>query len=282
MFVTLSISAPAHTYRRRKKAQSPISVTRVALPGAFSFYRMTVQTNSGRLPWADIARAAGSLRRRFLLPPSVTPPEGSGIRTFAPQTLPQFLLLNFAVRVLREKGLSPQSTPITLTDPQAALTQHIHQLAPFAKTLRVLTARPEQYEAAQQTLLAQTGMALCVAPLSAPKPQSGAAITLCAAWLPRDFSGLVITTEQRLFLRAETVCGADVNLPEEIEALRPDGIDRVQFAAALEECCGMQSLRKLGFAEEKGDLPCSNAVEDRNIRKPFTYHGNARSATTIR
>ncbi|MBQ7597198.1 MAG: hypothetical protein IJU56_01300 [Clostridia bacterium] len=247
VFVTLSCVPQPRTRKRRKKAQSKIFLERVALPGAFSFYRMTAEFDSDRLPWEDIARAAGSLRRRFLLPPSLSPPKSSSIGVFSPQVLPQFLLFHFAVRVLREKNLAPQSTAITLTDPQAVLTQHIRRLAPFAKALRVLTVRPAQYEAAQHALLAQTGMALCVAPLTAPKPQSGVAITLSAAALPRDFSGLVITTERRLFLHAETVCGADVTLPKEIEQLRPSGIDRVQFASALEECCKMKSLRELGF-----------------------------------
>ena len=247
MFVALSVAEPAgRCERRKRKRNAPLTVERIAVPGAFSFYRMTVQTNSRQLPWNAIAEAAGSLRGCFLLPPGLTVPPECRVRAFVPQVLPQFLLFNFGVFVLNRRGV--RKADLTVVDPQALFADRLERLLPFAATLRVLTARPACYSSTRRRLLELCGLTVCVAPLYAPLPEHGVLLSLSAARVPRLFDGLLFTNENRRLLRGETVVGKDVLLPPRIEALRPPGIDRVQFASALFERCGAEELQSVRFS----------------------------------
>ncbi len=206
---------------------------------------MTVQTRRDLLPWTAIAEVAGTLRTCFLLPQGTVPPPGCGVRTFSAAVLPQFLLLNLGVSVLRSRAV--QSAALTVVDPQAVLAGQLDLLVPFARTLRVLTDAPLRFAPLQQKLLNERGLALSVAPAGAPLPEHGVLLSLSAARVPRLFDGLLITNKNRRLLRGETVAGKDVVLPPKIEALRPPGIDRVQFASALFERCGVRALGTLRF-----------------------------------
>ena len=246
MFVTLEIVEPQKT-RRRKKRSCKLSIERVALPEAVSFYRMTVQGEKEALPWPDIAEGAGPLRCRLLLPRGITPPKESGIRAFEPKALPLRMLFNAGVAALERRRLFRKE--ITVVDPGGILPQCIGRLVPFASVLRVLTERPHRYAAAQRDLLESDGISLCVCSMSAPLPQQGVLISLTAEYVPRLFDGLIFTCAERRFLRAETVIARDVKLPSAPARLCPAGIDRVQFASALYECCGVKAMGELCFCE---------------------------------
>lgn len=251
MFVTLSVAPPKT--RRKRNREPPLLIERIALPGAFSFYRMTVRPRGSVLPWNAVAAAAGSLRGRFLLPKGVTAPEGSGVGVFVPEKLPLFLLLNLAADVLAHRKV--QAADVTVLDPAGVLSGRVERLVPFAGTLRVLTARPERYAEVRRSLLEEAGLSLCLAPPTAPLPERGVLLSLSAERVPRTFGGLLITGENRLFLHGETFAGRDVLLPPELEALRPPGIDRVQFASALEECCALPGLRELKYCTNEAGKP---------------------------
>ena len=244
MFVTLSAATPPNA-RRRKRNVPAVMTERVALPGAVSFYRMTAQVVNGEIPWRIVSEAAGKLRTCMLLPKGGLPGAASGVRLFLPKTLPSVLLLNTAVDVLQKKQLPAPKTPITVVDEAAVLTERIDLLAPFAGALRVLTAKPERYVPAQRRLMEQFGLSLCVCAQNAPLPESGVLLMKTADRAPRLFRGLIFTFDRRRFLFAETSAAADVVLPPKFEALRPPGIDRMQFAAALFERCGVKELENM-------------------------------------
>lgn len=244
MFVALSVVSPPKGRRRRKNVPA-VTAQRVALPGAVSFYRLTAQSVNGEVPWRAVSEKAGKLRAFLLLPKGVSPEKASGVREFLPKTLPQVLLLNAAVDVLKKQQLPAPETQITVVDEAAVLAERIDLLAPFAGTLRVLTAKPERYAFAQRRLMEGFGLSLCVCAAEAPLPENGVLLTRSAARAPRLFRGLIFSFDRRRFLFAETFAAADVTLPPKFEALRPPGIDKLQFAAALYERCGIKELENI-------------------------------------
>ena len=253
LFVTLSVVSPPKTRRRRKNVPA-VSAERVALSGAVSFYRLTTQSVRGEIPWERIADAAGTLRTCMLLPKGMSPDETSGVRAFVPQTLPLLLLFNAGLCDLRARGLPAQETQVTVIDERAVLADRIDCLAPFAGTLRVCTAKPERFFSAQRRLLEQNGLSLCLSGMAAPLPDSGVLFAQSCARAPRLFRGLMFTCERRRFLRAETVVGTDLVLPPAFETLREPEIDRIQFAAALYERCGVKELENLKLTFDRNQL----------------------------
>ena len=246
MFVALQIGPPKKGRRRRKTAPAVLT-EQIALPGAVSFYRMTVQPADGKLPWDEISWAAGSLRTNMLLPEGALPEEKSGARPFVPRALPLILLFNAAVGVLRTRRPEEGGTPVTVVDPAAVLADRIDRIAPFASSLLVQTKAPALYQTARQRLMETFGLSLCVSGLTAPLPEHGALVSLSANRVPRLFDGLLLTGEPRTLLCGETFAANGLVLPPGFELLRPAGIDKTQFAAALFERCGVKVLGELSF-----------------------------------
>ncbi|MBQ5969112.1 MAG: hypothetical protein IJL52_03235 [Clostridia bacterium] len=233
MFIAVTF-LPKDAPASRRKQQVQPQLLRVPVPGAFSFYRLTVPGAPCTAGWNAVRKAASLLRLPLLLPKGVAAPPG--LPVVCGTAYRSGLLLNGMAKAL--PALAPAGARITVLDDGGALAQRIAILAPFARALTVVTRRPQNYCAAQSDLMARFGVSLPVYRKAADAVfDCGVLFAPDAAAVPLGYAGLVFTLERQSFLNATVFTCKSVALPAPYDALRPDGTDPNRFAAALVERC---------------------------------------------
>ena len=221
---------------------------KIEVPGALPFYEISAKAYRGRCPWEAVENAAGALRSRMLLPPSIVPPEESGLLPFSPSVFCERLLFNTAVRSIEKMRLDPCRVSVTLFDENAYLVDLVQSLVPLAFQIRVVTACVAAYETLGEYLLEKFGISLVVSARSDDSVLSSTFIISAPGKnVPLVFPGILFTNRKERMMNAVVMTGEGFDLPQKYAPLLPEKIDPLTFAGALYELCGADELGKLRY-----------------------------------
>lgn len=240
MFAILKIS-DQNTILRRPKIKSQ----RFNLPSDDAFFIVTVDKHFGKAPWKKLEKCLGILRKDVVLPDDIKIPDNVNITAFKPDIFPRLLLINSAVDCIMKNGLSHKES-LCIFDERGIYTDYIEKLINFFSSVKVITPFTEKYEDISRKLLRGYGFSLIIS--SQGKYGSDTVISHSCD-VPLYFKGRIYTSEKKYLMNAEVFSGGDIELPEEYEKLCPDNIDRLLFASALYEKCGISDIGELRYSD---------------------------------
>ncbi|MCL2532231.1 MAG: hypothetical protein FWE40_08785 [Oscillospiraceae bacterium] len=244
---------------RSKRKVPPPQLLRSEVPGGAPFFRLTTTTHRGEIDWPAVEHAAGRMRTKMLFPQGVEPPIAEpalglraqldpGLRSFAARRLPLLLCLRMAQQVLRGCHRPARELSVTFIDPRGQLCRQLEPFVQLAGSLRVCTPEPAHYRQTAAQLLSRYGVVLVVSNSPACFAQSDVVVAEDLSLFTGRERGLIFTPDTTPLPDCRVLrCGEPV-LPPVYETLRPQGIDSMQFAAALFELCGVKEMERLPFA----------------------------------
>ena len=237
MFAVLQIKDKNSILRK-----SRIESQRFTLPSGEAFFTVTAEKSFGRVPWKKLEQCMGILRKDVILPDGVILPSDSGITEFVADIFPRILLMNSAVKVL--EGTRQKS--LIVFDERCIYRDYMKKLVRNFERIRVVTPIAHEYDAVSVELMENFGFSLEVS----DKPSYKADVIISFEWgVPLYFSGKVFTGERRFLMNAKVYSGGDIDLPEEYEKIRPEGVDKLQFVSALYEKCKVKNLRNMTYKD---------------------------------
>lgn len=214
--------------RRRK---SRIEEANVAVIGGAPFRYVKIFAGKKGVDWKAVERAAGCAVKSVVLQSGIDLPENTYLKKFVPDTLPLLLMLNTAAARL-DKGESAKKRTMFIEDKNAVLPQYIHRIINCAYKIKIATDYPEKYFAVCGDLLENYGASpiICGSALKSEKFDAfiGENTNTQAKYI---FSTDIIGTE-----------GFELNIPDEISKLCPNGVDLFLFLCAMFECGGVSSI----------------------------------------
>ena len=235
--------------RRLRRAEPALQPVRVALPRAFSFYRLPIDP-ARDVSWDAVAALAETLRLPVLLPRGASPP--CALPRFFETRFFSRTLMNGAVAAVAEMNRAAPFENITVADAPGVTDAHLCALAPFAATLTVVTAKKERFAPVSRQLLHRFGVSLLLqSRFDAPRSKNCVYIQTGADDVPLQFSGVVFTDRPKPLLNARVLTSGDVTLPAPFNALCPERVERRLFAAALSERCRVRTLESLAVPFEE-------------------------------
>ena len=252
MFTAVSIMRPESSIfsRMRYRIFPPkTSVKKITVSKSCSFYLIEAAVKKNEIPWEEIKDIAGRSALRLVLPPDISPPEGSGIGKFFPDRFERIVMMNTMLYILKMCRFPPQKLRLSIIDWNADFLGSVGKLSESASLVRIITNKPKKYEKAAETLMEEKGAALMISDDISSAKNSNIVFAPFGISEEADFS-----EETYLFVCGEYECGggiiikpAEIALPVEIADFLPQGHSPTCFAGALYEMCGMRSLEKLIF-----------------------------------
>lgn len=225
-----------------------ITCEQVESPNAFSFYKIKAKKYRGKIPWREIAEAAGSMKSKMLIPSDISVDLLSGIKEYEPTVFPLRILMNSALKSLRLMRLDPTRVYVTVVDENAFLTQKVYELAFFASTIHVITKCVFEYECLAEKMMEDFGVSLIISVRMEDSVLSSTVIISDrSATIPLVFGGLLFTNEKRRLMNSTVLIGEGLTLPEKYNSLLSDGIDKLSFASALFELCAADELSDICY-----------------------------------
>ena len=221
--------ADGKTGRKRRGVRPEL--TRVPVPEGTFFYvlRGTKRTDPGML-FRTAARCAPDVLTSLPLPPDVP------VRLFVPRLFPLRRAQKVLCAILPKTRLPPQKLLVGAFDPDGALCGRTQALLPLSADVRIVTRRPERFDAdilrarrlfgatltvgQDAALLARCDAVVCAAPDEAFRD-----VPVVLSCVPAD--GVFSPVPARL--------------PDRFARLCPAQIPHDLFAAALAEKCGVRS-----------------------------------------
>lgn len=237
MFAILNISDTNTIFSKPK-----IKSQRIVLPDGEAFFTVTTEKHLGRVPWKKLESCMGILRKDVILKGGVTLPEGCSITEFSPEIYPRILLMNTAVSKL--KGSRHRS--LVVYDEKGLYMENMDNLACIFDRIRVVTSVADKYDNVARKLMENSGFSLEVSEKSS---YDADVVISHRCNVPLYFSGRVFTNERRFLMNAEVNAGCNIDLPEEYEKLRPEGVESLVFASALYEKCKVKNLGKIIYSD---------------------------------
>lgn len=240
MFVVLRISEQEKGYFRRRKqvrknVQSPAVICKNA--EGLPYFQVDVINGKKGIIWDGIAAKCGRYSSRIVAPRSVSLPDDIGIKRFSPSSTVSNLVFNTAKNTVALAAPAPDSFCLTVTDRCALFAPRICELLPLCSTVRVITLRPEKYASACEKALSESGATLILRPSYEP-PRKPDIVICCDGAVSAAMSDAAIFTFRRKSCGKIRFCGSGITLTDEHCSFLPEGIDPLDFAAALTELCG--------------------------------------------
>lgn len=220
-------------------------VTRVPLRGGAFFYKADFFADKhGKTDLSVLPNSVGGCAQRLLWAGAemqIQPP----LQKFAPTLYPEILFLNTALHFLRAQSEPPHTRILGFADSEARLQERIIPFVRLAKTVKIYTAFPNQYDALSKDILAEWGLSVIVS--SRKEVLQDCNVVLAPS------SETCLGTRGVLCCGREPICyaGEQFSLPQEEEARRPENTDAMLFAAALYELCNVKGLENLRYARLK-------------------------------
>lgn len=245
---------------RSKRKVAPPQLLRTEVPGGAPFFRLATTSHRGEIDWPAVEQTAGRMRTKMLFPQGIEPPVSEpaalglraqlepGLRAFTARRLPLLLSLRMAQQVLRNCNRPARELSVTFVDPRGQLCRQLEAFVQLAGSLRVCTPEPAQYHQMAQQLLSRYGVTLVVSHSPACFAQSDVVVAEDLSLFTGRERGLIFTPDSTALPGCRVVRCHQPVLPPAYEALRPEGIDTMQFAAALFELCGVKEMERLPFA----------------------------------
>ena len=222
--------------KKRKSAE----LIKKEIFGGHSFYVLRVCRRKGTIPYDDIEKVLKQLSLKAVLPFS----EGfekRKIRRFEAEKLPLKVLFNSLVKYFSTQNI--RFGHLTVFDKNAVLSDGIERLVPFCGNISIISEKGGEYEEIRNHILFRYGLSVVVKEkFSDEIGLSDGIITEKADLIPLSFQGAVYTLYNRTMMGPDVISPEEIILPQKYEKLVPVGADRILFASALYELCGVREL----------------------------------------
>lgn len=255
MFATVEIKegeAGLRAFLRDLFAEPEIEIIRNSLPEGDCFYRVLVTEHRGGLPHSQLCEKLKKLKGSVIF--NLDFPQEEIIRCleFHPRELPCLMLFNSFCDYISSLGLSPVSSSLTVFDPKGIYPRQIERLIRLFGKIEVYTANTSHYTKAAEALMEKYGVSLPVKTRFKGKaPESSVILSPEEAPFGDFFNGILFTLSEKAPPCSCIIRGEGIDLPAELELLRPGGIDKMTFACALYEKAAVRSLSRLGYKKLK-------------------------------
>lgn len=225
-----------------------IELIKVKIPSGEWFYRVIVTEYRGQIPVEETAERLKRLRNSVIFEVNFPCDERTDELEFEPSELTAQLLFNSARDYIQELKPEPLKSSLTVFDPEGLYCKKIHLFVPLFSKIRVYTKQVSRYGAAAERLMADYGFSLALCDRFTGKVPDTTVI-ICPDEVPfcNFYKGILFTNAEEIPPCAACYRGSGIDLPGEYELLRPDGIGKMHFAAALYEKGGVRSLGELSF-----------------------------------
>lgn len=225
-----------------------ITLTRIKIPEGEWFYKVTVTEYRGQIPVEETAQRLKRLKDSVLFEVNFPCDESTEALEFSPSEFTAQLLFNTAFEYIRKLKAEPLESSLCVFDPEGYYVNKLEALVPLFSKIRVYTKSTVLYEKIACELMENYGIALTVSDSPSGKAPDCTAV-ICPGEVPFDnfFGGMLFTDAEKVPPCSLCIRGYDLDLPGEYELLRPSGIGRMYFAAALYEKGGVRSLGELCY-----------------------------------
>ena len=203
----------------------------VELPSGGYFFIITAEKRKNRIPLDKIISVAGNLRYSLVFP-SDFDFTGKEDLIYKPQGLEEKLLFHFAEKNIRLMKLKPSECSVCINDSSGAYVKDIKRLLPFAAKIYVVCSDKGLYENEVKRIFYEYGCSVILWEAFEPVLRNCDVIISYKSDEVPLFYGKHIFTEN-------VFSSVSIKLPEEYEALCPEGIDKGIFASALYEKCNV-------------------------------------------
>lgn len=227
-----------------------ISFQRVSVPFGESFYRVLVTEYRGQIPVKETVEKLKKLRGSVIFEVNFPCDESTAEIEFVPEKFICHLLFNSAVDYITKLKIDPVKSSVTVFDPKGYYTKKLDALVPLFSKIRVYTKEVSAYEKVSALLMEKFGVSVPVCgKFTGKAPDS--TVVICPGQIPfcDFFKGIIFTDAEDTPPCGCCIRGYGVDLPGEYELLRPSGISKMHFAAALYEKGGVESLGELSFSK---------------------------------
>lgn len=225
-----------------------IELQKVSVPFGDGFYRVIVTEYRGQIPVEETVEKLKRLRESVLFETNFPCDERTQKMEFVPDEFTAQLLFNSAIDYITELKLTALKSSLTIFDPKGFYVEKIQAAVPFFSKIQVFTKEVAIYEKLSEELMEKYGLSLLVCGKFTGKAPDSTVI-ICPGEVPfcNFFKGIIFTNAEEAPPCGCCVRGDGVELPREYELLRPGGIGKMYFAAALFEKSGVKKLGKLSF-----------------------------------
>lgn len=236
MFAVITLEKGNEKSRLIRRRKCRIEATNVAVIGGAPFRHIKIFAGKKGIDWKVIERAAGCALKSIILQNGIDLPKNTYLKKFMPDTLPLLLMLNTASARL-DKGESAKKRTMLIEDKNAVLTPYIHRVVNYAYKIKFVTDYPEKYFAVCTDLL----------------ENYGASPIICSSASANEKFDVFICEKTNIqakhIFSTDRICaeGFELNIPEEISKLCPNGVDLFLFLCAMFECGGVSSIGNISL-----------------------------------
>ncbi len=242
MFAVLQFMEPEKKIRSFFTS-AKIASERITLPSGGVYFIVTAEKRRGKIPWKKLERCLGVLREGVILPNGVSIPDGVNISVFTPEKLPEIMLFNTAVRNIKSEGKIRGR--LTVIDGKGLFIPYAQRIIRYFSEIKIITSFVEEYESVSALLFQKFGVSLLVT--DEGKADGDVVISSDNNAVDITFSGALYTLEKRRLLSGRVLTASEPRFPLFIEKHCPEGVDRLVFASALYEKCGVAQAAEAEF-----------------------------------
>ncbi len=253
MFVLVDFIKNDVTFKGRiyELFSSPnIIYERVETGNSLPFFIMKVQKHKGKIPFDAMCDILGTLKNSVILKENIALPENSGIHLFSGEKLKKRLIFNSAVHNIALRKLSPTEISVTVIDFTGEYINDIEKLVFLCGEISIVTHEKLMYNRLRHFLLEKYGVSVLITDSVNKLLKDTDFIISCSSVnIPIYFNGTIYTDRKKAVMGGQVIAGEGIELPPKYEKLCPEGFDKMKFACALYEKCGIEELAKLKYKD---------------------------------
>lgn len=240
MFIVLTASESKRPKSRWIFKRRPAYEIRKVAVGNTYFYILNAISYNGKIKWKTVLKAVPNRPGSIITDKRISFPNTCNFKPYDTSAYFNTLYFNLFRSCLRH--CPPSRSNLAIIDKEGRLFNEALTLLKQAATVFVVTANRQRYLAVNETAANLYGAELIIVDNISP------IMSCTAVFAPFGTSGYgSLRAHPFLFAPKQGVwfCSEDIFLPPDIERLRPGGVDKLEFAAALYEKCQIHSLLSL-------------------------------------
>lgn len=236
MFAVVKIIYEEKTFFNRLKSkfnkQLPKPQTINVREGAPFYYLEIKDTQCGE-NCENIANILGRCSN-FIIPCECKITDNEYIKLYRPNLLPKIMLFNSVADVLKNKK------SFAIIDENLRFKNYIERYVNYVPVIKVFTRKPEELEELCESIFEKYGISIIVSNCENVNYSNDVTLDIDNEFIIENINS-----------KLEKLKGNSFYMGIEYEKIRPIGVDKLYFASALYELCGVKKLENLKFDDFK-------------------------------